>query len=582
MKTPHSRTLFELLCEQAGRFPRHVAVICGERSATYRDLADGAGRIGAALKEHGIGRGDRVGILFDNRLEWLEACFGASALGAVAVPFSTWSKPGELAYLLADSEVDALIAVDSFGGQDFAAALAALVPEASAAPPGRWRSRDFPHLHLIVMLGGDVASGWLGYDEFRAAAPLDAGEGASPSDDALILYTSGSSARPKAVRLQHFGVIENGFAIGERMGLVANDRVLLAPPLFWAYGACNALPATLSHGAALVLEGRFDAGEWIGLVERHRCTAVYTLPSITGAVLRHADFRPERVASLHTGLMIGSPEEVRIAAEDLGAAQICNIYGATEIYGNCCVTPCDWPLEQRMAGQGPALPGVSLRIVDPESGRAVPVGETGALEVAGYVTPGYCGASAEHNRAAFTTDGYFRTGDLGFVDEAGGFHFAARDTDIIKRAGINVSPAEIESLLLQHPCVAQAAVVGAAWAERGEAIVAFVVPKPAAELSAEALREHCRALASSYKVPDHIEIRASLPVTKPASSSAARSGMRPRGWYGPVDAIYSSVVVIPSTNPASLSRRSRVYRAAPWSAQIARCKASPARRPIAC
>jgi fatty-acyl-CoA synthase len=154
MTPPVSRTLFELVREAAGRWPEYVAVICRERTVTYRDLAEGAGRVGAALKGHGIRRGERVGILVNNRLEWLEACFGAAALGAVAVPFSTWSKPGELAYLLADSEVAALIAVASFGGQDFAAALAALVPEASAAMPGRWCSRDFPHLRLIVMLGG--------------------------------------------------------------------------------------------------------------------------------------------------------------------------------------------------------------------------------------------------------------------------------------------------------------------------------------------------------------------------------------------------------------------------------------------
>jgi fatty-acyl-CoA synthase len=505
MPPPDSRTLFDLLREQARRYADCTAVICGERTATYRDLADGAGRISAALRMHGIGRGDRVGILVNNRLEWLETCFGATALGAVAVPFSTWSKPPELAYLLADSAVAALIAVDSFGAEDFAASLTALAPSS-------------PHLRLIVMLGGKVRPGWIGYAKFRAAAaPLGAlapGEGASPADDALVLYTSGSSARPKAVRLQHYAIIENGFAIGERMRLSPDDRVLLAPPLFWAYGACNALPATLSHGAALVLQGRFDGGEWIGLVERHGCTAAYTLPTITGAVLRDPGFRRERVANLRTGLMIGSPEEVRIAAQDLGAAQICNIYGATEIYGNSCVTPCDWPLARRMMGQGPPLPGVRLRIVDPETGQAMPPGATGALEVAGYVTPGYCGASAEHNHAAFTGDGYFRTGDLGFVDEAGGLHFVARNSDIIKRAGINVSPAEIESLLLTHPSVAQAAVVGAAAGERGEAIVAFVVPQPMAEISAEALRAHCRALASSYKTPDRIEIRAALPVTE--------------------------------------------------------------------
>jgi fatty-acyl-CoA synthase len=514
MSPPQSRTLFELVCEQAERFPERVAVICGERVATYRALADAAGRVASGLHAAGIGSGDRIGILVNNRLEWLECCFGAAALGATAVPFSTWSKPQELAYLLADADIDVLFAVDGFAGQNFAEALATLVPEANGAAPGQWHSREFPRLRQIVMLAGNLRPGWIAYDEFRAADAPAPGEGARPEDDALILYTSGSSARPKAVRLRHHGVVENGFNIGDRMGLGPDDRVLLAPPLFWSYGAANALPATLTHGATLVLQGRFEAGEWIGLVERHRCTAVYTLPSMTGAVLRHAKFRPERMSSLRTGLMIGSPEEVRVAAEDLGAAQICNIYGSTETYGNCCVTPCGWPLDRRMHGQGPPLPGMMLRIVDAESGRVLPAGEPGAVEVAGYVTPGYAGASAAHNAAAFTPDGYFRTGDLGRLDDNGDFQFVARDADIIKRAGINVSPAEIETLLLQHPAVGQAAVVGAPAGELGEAIVAFVVPSPGAEVRPEALREHCRARASSYKVPDRIEIRAALPVTE--------------------------------------------------------------------
>jgi fatty-acyl-CoA synthase len=343
---------------------------------------------------------------------------------------------------------------------------------------------------------------------------MASGDSAVPDDDCVVLYTSGSSARPKAVRLRHGSLIENGFNIGERMRLGPDDRVLLAPPLFWSYGAANALPATLTHGAALVLQQRFEPGEWLGLIERHRCTAVYTLPSMTGAALRHTEFRRERVASLRTGLMIGSPEEVRIAAAELGAAEVCNIYGSTETYGNCCVTPCDWPLERRMQSQGPPLPGMKLRIVDPGTDRVLGANETGAVEVAGHVTPGYSGASAEHNPRVFTGGGYFRTGDLGFLDEEGGFHFVARDTDMIKRAGINVSPAEVESLLLQHPAVAQAAVVGAAAGERGEAIVAFVVPAAGASADAEALRAHCRAFASSYKVPDHIEICAELPATE--------------------------------------------------------------------
>jgi fatty-acyl-CoA synthase len=396
--------------------------------------------------------------------------------------------------LIGDAALDALFAVEGFGGQDFTSALAALRPK-------------HPRLRTLIMLGPE-------YDDFVANAEPLAVDHAQPNDDALILYTSGSSARPKAVRLVHGPIIENGYNIGERMALTEVDRVLLAPPLFWAYGAVNALPATFTHGAALVLQPRFEPGGWLDLIERERCTAVYTLPSMTGASLRRPEFQRERTRSVRTGLMIGSPEEVRIAVEELGVPNICNIYGATETYGNCAVTPNGWPLARRMASQGLPLPGMTIRIVDPGTGRALPPGEAGAVEVAGHITPGYCGASAEHNAAAFTADGYFRTGDLALLDDYGDFHFVARGSDIIKRAGINVSPAEVETLLLQHPAVAQAAVVGAPAGELGEAIVAFVVLGSGIDVSAAALREHCRALASSYKTPDRIEICAALPTTE--------------------------------------------------------------------
>jgi fatty-acyl-CoA synthase len=488
-----SRTLFQLLREPP---PDATAVISGERVTTYGELSETAARIAGGMRALGVKRRGRVGILMENRCEWLETAFAATALGATVVPFSTWSKPAELSYLIADAELDLLVAVGAFGGQDFAAALAALD---QALPP-------------IVILDGEPRPGWIAYPQLSGEPLIDIA--VQPEDDAFILYTSGSSARPKAVRLLQGRTIENGFHIGERMGFGPGDRVLLAPPLFWSYGAANALPAAFSHGAALVLQPRFEPGGWLDLIERHRCTAVYTLPSMTGAALRHPDFRRTRTASLRTGLMIGSPEEVRVAAEELGAPQICNVYGSTETYGNCCVTPADWPLSRRMHSQGPPLPGARLRLVDPETGVEVPRGEVGAVEVAGSATPGYAGASAANNATAFAADGYFRTGDLGSLDAAGDFHFAARDNDMIKRAGINVSPAEVETLLLQVPGVGQAAVVGAAAGERGEAIVAFVVAAEGASLDAEALRAHCRAEASSYKVPDRIEICAALPTTE--------------------------------------------------------------------
>ncbi|MGE5512222.1 MAG: class I adenylate-forming enzyme family protein [Bacteroidota bacterium] len=506
MQPPFSRTAYELLLEQAQRAPDALAVITRTESTTYQALAQRAGRVAAALRSRGIRRGDAIGLILDNRIEWLEIFFGAAALGAVVVPFSTWSKRAELDFLLRDSGVRCLFSLDRFGDQEFARDIAALLQD----------RRRFPRLEQLVLLGAEPMAGWAPYSAFRDCAPLEPlppGEGASARDTALVLYTSGSSSRPKAVPLDHFGIIENGFNIGERQGLRPADRVLVAPPLFWAYGGINALPATLTHGATLVLQSRFEPGEALDLIERFACTSIYTLPAMTNALLAHPQFSRERTRSLRTGLTIGSPQDVVKAAEQLGAHEICNVYGQTETYGNCCVTWHHWPLERRAACQGHPLPGVSVRIVDPQSGETCAPGEQGHVEVKGYQMRSYAGASAAQSAGAFSVDGYFRTGDLGSLAEDGTFMFAGRTSEMIKRSGINVSPAEIEDILQQHPQVGLAGVTGLPDVEKGEIIIAFVVPKPGSAPAPEALIAHCRAMASRYKIPDRIAISDALPLT---------------------------------------------------------------------
>ena len=484
MQAPYSRSLGELLDEQAGRCPDAPAVLHDGRSLTYAALNDRAARASAVWQGLGVRRGDRVAVLVNNRPEWLELAFGAWRLGAVLAPFSTWSTRAELDFLLADSGVRAIVALPRFGQEDYAGILRDLT-----AAPGR----------ATMLLLEEYAAA-------RDAArplPLPApGDGASAGDDAIILYTSGSTSRPKAIALAHYLVIENGFNIGERQGLGPADRVLLSPPLFWAYGGVNALPATVTHGAALVLQGRFEPAEALDLIERHGCTAIYTLPGMTDALLRHPAFARERTRTLRTGLTIGSPQDVIRAAEQLGAAEICNIYGSSETGGNCCVTHHHWPLERRANCQGFPLPGVALRIA-----------ADGGVEVGGpYVMRGYINASAAQNETAFTADGWFRTGDIGALAPDGTFVFQGRATEMIKRGGINVSPAEVEDVLMQHPDVAQAGVIGAT-GPRGEAIVAFVVPRGDACPTEDALAAHCRRLASSYKVPDRFAIVGALPAT---------------------------------------------------------------------
>ncbi len=512
MRAPYSRTLIDLVDEQAERYPDQLAVIDERESVTYTQLRDRSLKVAAALRASGMGRGDQVALLINNRIEWIEICIAVAAIGATAAPFSTWSTARELDFLLRDSGAKILFLLDQFGERSYTSELAPLLTDAALRPPA---------LQDIVVLGDtlvqqpllgatDYASFQTRAREFELPPP---GHRARADDVAFVLYTSGSTAHPKAVPNIHGAVIENGFHIGERQGLSPKDRVLLPAPLFWSYGAANAMMATFTHGATLVLQGRFEPGPALSLIEQHRCTSIYTLPAITHALVSDPSFSASRTSSLRTAMTIGSPQDVATVAQVLGAAEVCNVYGQTESYGNCCVTWHHWPLERRMSVQGPPLPGVSLRIIHPETGAELPAGEIGAIEVKGYLTPGYLGASTTQNAEAFTADGFFRTGDLGSLTAEGDLIFKARTSEMIKRAGINIAPADIEDVLRQHPAVAAAGVTSAPDALKDEIIVAYVVPARGASLDRDALRSHCRALAAAYKTPDRFEVVDALPVT---------------------------------------------------------------------
>ena len=498
MQAPFSRTAFDLLCEQAVRRPAGNAVISDGLSVTYAEMTARAKAVAAKLRASGVKRGDVIGLLANNRLEWLDIYFGATALGAVLAPLSTWSTASELEFLLNDANVTWLFSLTEYRGKPFMADLAEM--QAAGKLPA------LRHLTSVEDLADWTA-------DAPAWQPLPPGEAVSAIDTLVLLYTSGSSARPKCVPLQHFAAIENGFNIGERMGLTAQDRVLISIPLFWSYGAVNALMATISHGATLVLQPQFEPAGALNLIEQHQCTAIYTLPAMTSALLTHADFQPARTASLRTGVTIGAPQDILAAANQLGVRDICNIYGQTEGYGNCCVTPAEWPLEKRAHSQGPPLPGVDVRIVNPENGQIAGAGEVGEIQLKGYLTPGYAGSSGDANAAAFTADGFFRSGDLGSLNDDGTLVYAGRISEMIKRSGINVSPAEVEEALQQSASVAIAGVTGVDDAIKGEIIVAFVVPSSDSQPEPDELQAHCRQLLSGYKVPDRIFVTSELPLT---------------------------------------------------------------------
>jgi fatty-acyl-CoA synthase len=318
--------------------------------------------------------------------------------------------------------------------------------------------------------------------------------------------------------------VEHAAQVADRMGVRPGDRVFVPVPLFWSYGGANALAVSLVTGSAIVLQETFDAGGALDLVERYGCTVAYTLPNITQALLDHPFFAPERVASLRGGMTIGAPRDVRAAAEELAITEICNAYGSTELYGGAAVTPHNWSVDHRCTSQGLPLPGMRVRILDPETGAEMPAGEPGEVVVAGHVTPGYLD-QPEETAAAFTPDGAFRTGDLGYLDRDGELHFVGRASEMIRTGGINISPLEVEDFLLAHPTVLEAVVVGADDAARGQVAIAFVRVGAAVETDEEELRAFCRERIASYKVPARIVVRtAELPRT--TTGKLARADLR--------------------------------------------------------
>ena len=504
---PHSETLGDLLDEIAAATPRQLAVVFRDERLDYADLKARADGFARALLAVGVRRGDRVALLVTNRTEWLFAAFGAAKIGAVTVAISTFSTPRELGWTLEHCGASVLVTLDAFRGRSFLGALRDLCPELARSAPGALHSAKLPALQTVLAVQSGRTAGVFSLTDFFArAADVGTAELAAaqrkvqPEDICYILYTSGSTAAPKGVTLAHGPLIANAFDIGERMHLTAADRVWLAVPLFWSFGSANALPALMTHGGSIVLQESFEPGEAIALIERERCTVYYGMANMARAMREDPSHPGRRLGAMRTGLTIGPPEDIAMTIEVVGAAELCNVYGATETYGDCAVTNAQDPLDQRLHSQGLPLPGMTIRAVDPMTRAALPADEVGELVVEGYVTPGYYRAP-ELDAAAFDEGGGFLTGDLGSIDHDGRVRFRVRLREMIKTGGINVAPLEVEEVLLQHPDIIQAYVVGVPDAAKGEIVAAAVEPRPGAAADAAAIIAFCRDRLASYKVP---------------------------------------------------------------------------------
>lgn len=530
-------TVMEILARQADERGARPAIVCGRARLTYAELDRDVHAFARGLQAIGIGRGASVGLICTNRAEWVVAALGTIVAGGRVAAFNTWSRSWDLDHLLRASKCEALIAVSGFGPTDLLPLLQELLPEAWKAGSPGWQPTSYPHLRELVLIGEAARpAGARSFDEIlsaRAGRQTTAVSGRE--DPALVLYTSGSTAEPKAVPLLQGTALEHGFDVGSRMGVTGEDRIWLPVPLFWSYGGANALMVALTHGCTLVLQEIFDPGEALAIIEQQRCSVAYTLPNITASLLAHPDFSSARVASLAKGMTIGLKADVVTAAVGLGIDGICNAYGSTEIYGCCCATPHDWPLERKSECQGPPLPRIEISIRDPESGSLLPAGKVGEICVRGQVIKHYQD-HPEANQRGFNEQGDFLTGDLGYLDQGGNLYFAARASEMIKSGGINIAPAEVEQFLLTHPEVVKVAVTGVEDPSKGQVAIAFVILREQASADEEQLRDYCRKHIASFKVPVRIiVIDGPLPTT-PTGKLARREvqEMARKHWPGRV------------------------------------------------
>ncbi len=522
---PANRTLGGMLDKVAGSHASNPAIFYLGETVTYGDFRHYAQEAARALLAFGVRRGDRIGVLLGNQPEWLVMCFAAAYVGATFVPLNTWYKKSELAWTLRHCELSILVFTPKFLNQDFAAMFGEIIPGLRNSEAGALKSAEFPKLRALVALGGGVA-GALKWSDFLAAsrsigdAEFVAAAAAVSSDDAaFILYTSGSLAEPKGVLLNHRGVLENAFSMGERRAIVADDRIWLGTPLFYGLGATNAMPVALTHGASLVLQGSFDAGKAIRTIHDTAATTYYGTGNMTSAILDHPDYSIKKIGSLKKGNAGTMTEYKRMTLVEMGMSLACPAYGLTETYGNAAVGMFNDPLEAKLHTNGRPLPGIEFSIVDPATFEPLPQGQIGLVLLRGYTTPGYH-ANPQETAKALRPDGFFDTGDLGMLDENGRFVFHARLKEVIKSGGINVSPTEVEQLLVQHPHVKDAHVVGVADPVRGERIAAFVCLDSA--VTEKELREFVKERAASFKTPHHVFVRTEAQLPRLASGKIAK------------------------------------------------------------
>jgi fatty-acyl-CoA synthase len=502
------QTLHEILAASTAARGDADAVVTERTRLSWRELEAQAWRVAKALRARGVSHGDHVGVLMGNDERWLTTFYGAALIGAVTVPVNTRFKAAELAFCLKQAECKALVLAGRFMKIDFASFLRDAEPAVDARLPGA----RLPFLRHVVVAGEDVPKAGVSWDAFLAAGDSvsdsdvrGAAAAVRPGDLLLIQFTSGTTAYPKGVMLTHDNMLRNAWAAGSRIGVRADDRYFNCRPFFHVAGSTLSALMALVFGTCLVTLPTFEAGAALALMARERCTLISGNDTLFQLLMAHADFDRSKLA-LRGGWAAAGPETMRKIVDVLGARAICAAYGLSEASPNVVMNDYRDPLDLRIAGLAQPHDGVELRIADPVTNAPLPSEAAGEIQVRGWsVMRGYYG-HPEATAKAFTPDGWLRTGDLGSLTADNRLRMSGRLKDVFRVGGENVAPAEVEEVLLSHPAVATAQVIGVPDARLGEVPAAYVTLRAGASATEPALIDFMKARCANFRVPRYLRI----------------------------------------------------------------------------
>jgi len=542
-------TLGGLLVETAARHRDREAVVFrapgrAVRRWSYDELEAEVRRLARALVAAGVEPGARVAVLLGNRPEWIAAAYATALVGGVVVGVNTFLAPPELEYVLGHSDAALLLTEDRLVGRAYVDELADRCPELRDGAPGALSSATFPSLRRVVALGLDepvgAAEPWAAFaaggERVDDAVVDERAAAVTPDDDALVIYTSGSTATPKGILHAHRGPARQSWRFARHLCLDPTARVWSTFPFFWSAGFVMVMGGTLAAGACLVLEEHFDPARVLRLLEAERVTSPHAWAHQLAELEDHPDWARRDLSAVRQCESFSSfGRHPTVHVTDAWSSRAA--YGLSETCTIISALPADTPSERRDASQGAILPGNELRVLDVSTGEPLAAGQAGELAVRGptlmehYVKVGPA--------SCFDEDGFFHTGDVGFVDDDGYLHWTGRTSDMIKTGGANVSPVEVELALLRHPALRAALVVGVPDPLLGERVVVCAVAHDGADVTESDVRAFLRGRIASYKIPrrvlffdeDELSLTGNAKIRTSAlrELAAARLGLRADG-----------------------------------------------------